>query len=210
MGEVAHHDEHFTDELWIERRRDLVEEHHPRLHHQRAGDRDPLLLTAGQLVGVLLGLLLEPDASEQLQPPFLRLATRHLPHPPGRERDVVDRLQVREEVELLEDDPDPLPDRGDLGAFAGDLLAFEEDPPAVDRLEQVDAAKERALPAAARPDDDERFARGDLEVDAVEDDELAEALVNRLGLDDGHAWRFGSDLGLGHSESYRGFHRSFK
>ncbi len=182
----------------IEGRRDLVEEHHAGLHHQRAGDRDPLLLAAGKLMRMLLGLLLEPDASEELQPPLLGFASRHLANPPRRERDVVDRLQVREEVELLEDDPDPLPDRGHLGALAGDLLALEEDPPAVDRLEQVDAAKKRALPAPARPDDDERLAGGHLEVDPVEDDVLAEALVNRLGPDNGHSGRLGSDLGLGH------------
>ena len=30
--------------LGVERRRDLVEEHHVRLHHQRPRDRHPLLL----------------------------------------------------------------------------------------------------------------------------------------------------------------------
>ena len=65
-GEVAHHDQHLADELRIERGGDLVEEHHVRLHHQRAGDRDPLLLATGELVGVLVRLLLEPDRLQQL------------------------------------------------------------------------------------------------------------------------------------------------
>ena len=78
---------------------------------------------------------------------------RHLPDPPRGEREVVDRRQVREEVELLEDDPDALPDRRDVDALARDLLALEEDPARLDRLEQVDAAQQRALAAAARPDD---------------------------------------------------------
>ena len=64
--QIAHHDQHLADELRIERGRDLVEEHHVRVHHQRAGDRDPLLLAAGELVRVLARLLRQPDALEQL------------------------------------------------------------------------------------------------------------------------------------------------
>ena len=59
---------------------------------------------------------------------------------------------------------------------AGDLLALEEDPAGVERLEQVDAAEERALAAPARPDHDEHLAGRDLEVDPVEHEVVAEAL----------------------------------
>ena len=72
-GEVAHHDQHLADELRVERGGDLVEEHHVRLHHQRAGDRDPLLLAAGELVRMLRRLLGEPDPREQLARALLRL-----------------------------------------------------------------------------------------------------------------------------------------
>ena len=64
--EIAHHDQHLADELRIERGCDLVEEHHMRVHHQRARDRDSLLLTAGELVRMLTRLLRQPDAREQL------------------------------------------------------------------------------------------------------------------------------------------------
>ena len=188
-GEIAHDDEHLADELRVECRRDLVEEHHVRLHHQRPGDRDPLLLAARELVRVLIRLLREADAREELPAAPLRLATRHLADPPGGERKVVDRRQVWEEVELLEDDPDPLADRRHVGALAGDLLALEEDAARLDRLEQVDAAKERALPAAARADDDEDLAQVDAEVDAVQHEVVAEALANALEPDRGDAVR---------------------
>ncbi len=115
---VTHDDEHLADELRVERRRDLVEEHDVRLHHQRPGDRDPLLLAARELMRVLVGLLLEADAREQLASPPLGLGAGHLADAPGGERQVVDRGQVREEVELLEDDPDPLADRRHVGALA--------------------------------------------------------------------------------------------
>src|SRR5919112_408802 len=97
---------------------------------------------------------------------------------------------MREEIELLEDDADALPNRRHLHALARDLLALEEHAAAVDRLEQVDAAEQRALAAAARPDDHERLAGGDGQVDAVEHDVVAEALVNVLQAYDGSCrWR---------------------
>ena len=54
---------------------------------------------------------------------------------------------MRKEVERLEDDPDPPADRVDVDAVA-DLVAAQEDPAGVDRLEQVDAAQQRRLAGA--------------------------------------------------------------
>src|SRR5207302_8965098 len=73
---------------------------------------------------------------------------------------------------------------GDLRALPGDLVAFEEDAARVERLEQVDAAKQRALPASARTDHDERLAGRDAQVDVVEDEVVAEALADALEPDD--------------------------
>ena len=92
---------------------------------------------------------------------------------------------MREEVELLEDDPDLLSHGRDVDALARDLLALEEDPSLVQRLQQVHAAKQRALAAAARPDDDQYLARVDGEVDPFEHDVVAEALAHALEPDDG-------------------------
>src|SRR5919112_2055346 len=55
-GERGHHVEDLVDHLRVERRGGLVEEHHLGVHRQRAGDGDPLLLAAGQLGRVLVGL----------------------------------------------------------------------------------------------------------------------------------------------------------
>ena len=64
-GQLAHHVEHLLDQLGVERAGHLVEEHHVRVHRQRAGDRDPLLLAAGEPFGVLVELVGEPDPLEQ-------------------------------------------------------------------------------------------------------------------------------------------------
>ena len=53
-GQVLHDGEHLADEFRVKRRGGFVEQHQLRMHGQRPGDRDPLLLPAGQLrrVGV--------------------------------------------------------------------------------------------------------------------------------------------------------------
>src|SRR4029077_5028177 len=88
--------------------------------------------------------------------------------------------QVGEQVELLEDDSDALPDGGDVDALGSDLLALEEDAAALDRLQQVDAAEQGALAAAAGADDDDHLAPLHIEVDAVQHEVVAEALAHAL------------------------------
>ncbi len=66
LGEVAHHVEHLADELRVERRGRLVEQHQLRVHRQRARDRDALLLAAGERHRVGVALVAEADAVEQL------------------------------------------------------------------------------------------------------------------------------------------------
>ena len=113
-GEPADDVEHLADELGVERRRRLVEEQHLRRERERPGDRDALLLAARELPRVVVGLVGEPDAGEQ---PLGQRARVLLREPLVRDRrldDVLDRREVREQVEVLEDEPD-------LGAPAQDL-----------------------------------------------------------------------------------------
>ena len=58
----------------------------------------------------------------------------------------------------------------------GEILAFEQDLPGVDRLEPGDDIEQRRLADARVADDGDVLAGGDLERNAVEDDPLAEAL----------------------------------
>ena len=49
--------QHFIHFFRIQRRGGLIEQHDLRTHHQGAGDRHPLLLSAGELVRILPGVL---------------------------------------------------------------------------------------------------------------------------------------------------------
>ena len=64
-GEVAHHGQHLADQLRVERARDLVEQHRLGLHGERAGDRDALLLAAGELLGIVVAAVGEADLAQQ-------------------------------------------------------------------------------------------------------------------------------------------------
>ena len=64
-GQLAHHVEHLLDQLGVERRGDLVEQHHVRVHRERPRDRHPLLLAAREPVRVLVELVGEADPGQQ-------------------------------------------------------------------------------------------------------------------------------------------------
>ena len=62
-----------ADELRVERARDLVQQHQLGPHRERADDRHALLLAAREPVGILVALVREPEALEQLERARLRL-----------------------------------------------------------------------------------------------------------------------------------------
>ena len=88
--------------LRVERRERLVEQQHRRLDRQRAGDRDALLLAAGELVRVAVGGLRE---AHQLQQLVGALEARRLvlaAHAQA-EGDVGAHVHVREQAVCLKD-----------------------------------------------------------------------------------------------------------
>ena len=64
------------------------------------------------------------------------------------EHDVLEHGQVREEVERLEDHPEPAAHLDRIDGRVGDDLAVEQHVAVVDLLEQVDAAQQRRLARA--------------------------------------------------------------
>ena len=121
-----------------------------------------------------------PNRCEQPRRLLVRRAAGEAARLARRERHVLAHRHVREEVEGLEDDPDPAADAVDVDTAGGDLLAAHRDPPCVDRLEQVDAAQEGRLPRAGGADQAHDLVLGEREIDAAEHLELAERLVDAL------------------------------
>ena len=117
-GELADHVQHLGHELRVEGARDLVEQEQVGLHRERPHDRDTLLLAARQPVRVGESLVGESEPLEELRRPAIGgrpVEAKDLARP---ERHVVQDAHVREQVERLEDDPDPAPDPVDVDASA--------------------------------------------------------------------------------------------
>src|SRR6266536_2109839 len=81
----------------------LVRPHDHRSGGQRPGDRDPLLLAAGQLVRPVPGAAAEPDTLQHLGRPLLRLACRRAGEQQGKLH-VLGRREDWDQVERLEDE----------------------------------------------------------------------------------------------------------
>src|SRR4029079_13723187 len=94
--EVADRPQDLPDELGIECARDLVEEHRPWPGRERASDRDPLLLTAGEVRAALLLPALQPEAGKHLPRRLIGLGSAHPGSLAEAEGDVVEDVQVRE------------------------------------------------------------------------------------------------------------------
>jgi hypothetical protein len=80
---LLHHSQHLIDELRIERRGHLVEQHHLGAHGEGPGDGDALLPPAGERRRVHLRLVREADAIEQGHRFSLRLSAGSRPSMSG-------------------------------------------------------------------------------------------------------------------------------
>ena len=174
-GQGAHDVQDLLDHLGIESARRLIEEHEARLHRERTRDGDTLLLTARKLLGIGLRLVCQADFLQEHTRVLLRLFACGLSDLARRKRDVVQNRHVRKEVKSLEH-------HADLGAHAidvgcGKLLAVDGDLSLGRHIEVVDRAQERRLARAGRPYDDDDLLVRDFEVDAFQDEVVAECLV---------------------------------
>ena len=91
---------------------------------------------------------------------------------------------MREQVELLEHHADLAADRVDILDVRSQLDAGDDDLAALVLLQPVDTADHRRFAGARRSTDDDALALGDLEVDVLEDVELAIPFVDMAQLDD--------------------------
>ena len=165
-------------DLGVERAERLVEQEHRRAIGESARDRDALALAARELLRAPPAEAREPDQLEQLLAPLPALLLGDA-RDAQRELDVVRHRHVAEERVVLEHEADA----AILGSEPGDVAAVEEDLAGVDLGEARDHAQERALAAAARPEQHEELAGRDLERDAVDDRGVAVALGEVLDAD---------------------------
>ena len=162
---------HLLAELQVERAERLVEEEHARLVDERARERYPLLLAAGELAWLALLEALEADEPQDLVHAAAHVLLAHA-LPAQAERDVLEDRQVREEGVRLEDRVDVAL----VGRLPGDGLLAEVDRALGRLLEAADHPQRRRLAAAGRAEEREEAAPLDLEREVVDGGDLVEPL----------------------------------
>ena len=175
----------------IERRDRLVGQDRGRVLHERARDRDALLLAAGELAGAAAQLFGDPDGLERRA--RFRVLRRircdqeaqrvqRAPPPERARHDVLRHGEAVDEVVLLRDERQP---RAQPAQFAAarrsDVDAFDVECARRDRYGAVERTQQRRLAAAARPDERDALAGGDVQRHAVERGRRA------ASVDDAHA-----------------------
>ncbi len=145
----------------VERAERLVQQKDARRRCERAGERDPLLLTARQRRDRPALEARETDEFEHLAHAGLDGIGRIAPHPQP-ERDVPEDVAMLKERVILEHQSDPAPVR----RHCSEIFPGEQDATRIRLLQPGDHAQQRALPGAARTEDRDHFALGDLERDA--------------------------------------------
>jgi hypothetical protein len=160
-GEVLDRHQNLLLRLGIERGGDLVEQHHLGVHRQRAGNRDALLLASRQFARIGRELVGKADLGEQLARARLDLRLVLLEHMDRRHHHVLQRVLVREQIVLLEDDADIASQAELVEILVVDLAPGELDRALADRHQAVDATQQRRFSRARRADDADGLAAPD-------------------------------------------------
>ena len=142
----------------VERRERLVEQQQPRLGRQRAGQRDPLALAAGEGGGQPVAVPRQADQLEQLGHPGRRVRG---PAQAQRVADVAGHGQVSEQLAVLEQQREAAL----VGGYAGQVGAVPAHAARGERLEPGDGTQQRGLAAARRSEHGQHLPVGQLEVD---------------------------------------------
>ena len=159
--------------------------------YEAALDADALLLAAGELGRILVGVFGEADELEKRLDLFADDVLGRADEL-ERERDVVVDRAGAQQVEVLEDHADA------AAAFAqlvfgelGEVLAVDRDGAFARAVEKVDAAHERALAGAGETDNSEDLPLLDVQADVLQGVDRSgagpEGFVQMLNLNDGLA-----------------------
>ena len=142
FGELEHYVQHLLDHLRIKGGSRFIKEHYLWLHRKGSGDRNTLLLSAGELRRMDIRFLLQPDELEKIHRFLGCLFLGELPNFHRREGDVLQSGEVWKEVKGLEYHPHFLSDRANIDPLSGHFFIIDEDPSAGRLFQFIDRAKQ--------------------------------------------------------------------
>ena len=170
---------HLHAELGVEVRQRLVEQEHRRLAHDRPAHRDALALPARELPRPPLEQRLELEDVGRALHPLADLGAATCRGSEGR----TPCCRTRSCAGTARSSGTPSRCRGPWARASLTTRSPMTISPSDHRLEAGDHPQHRRLAAAGRSDDDDEFAVGDVQVDAVDDRARPEALAHVVEFD---------------------------
>ena len=171
--DFTHDIQDFMHHFRVECRGRFIEEECFRLHRERAGDSDTLLLPTGELRRLVVCLVFHPDFFEELHTAVIGFLLGDLSDLHRREHQILNDTHMRKKVESLKDHADFRADFIDI-LFSIDRHTVECDGSRRRCFKPIDAAQQRTLPRAGRSDDDDDFLLLDFDADVFQDRQIAE------------------------------------
>ena len=178
--------QHFAGELRIQGGGGFVKTKNVRVHGQGAGDGHPLLLAAGELVGIMIRPVSQAHLCEQLPAGLLDgglCLAGLLAHQLPCQCHVLQGRILGEQIEILKHQTEVEPLGADVLFIGGlavggveDLAAGHGDGAAVGLFQKVQAAQQRGFSAAGSADDGQGLALFQRKADVVEHSGGAEVL----------------------------------
>jgi len=180
--QLTQFDLHGLAQLCVQGRQRLVEQEQAGRQGQRAGDRDPLPLAAGQLRHRPPCKVRQLNEGQEFVHPPVPLWFRNAADA-KRVGDVFPDIEVRKESQRLEDHPEVAPMRRDLG----DIHIVDEDPTGSRCVQPGDHPKQSGLAAAGRPEQTDEGALRHLQIDLLDGGHGSEVLRDPVENKTGHA-----------------------
>ncbi len=162
-------------QLLVEGGQRFVEQQHARALDQRARQRHPLTLTAGELADAALAEALQLDQRQHLGDPLAALAPADVLLAQA-EADVSLHGKMGKQSVALEHHVD----RPMVRRNIADVLAVEQDAAFARRLEAGEQAQQRGLAAAGGAEQRKKFAVPDVEAERIDRGHIAETLADLL------------------------------
>ena len=102
FGQPFDNIQNVADHFRVKRRCRFIEKDHLRIHSKCPHDREPLLLTAGELAGIFILLVLQSDHLQKINRPFIGFILRYFFLENWCNGDVFENGQMGEYVKMLE------------------------------------------------------------------------------------------------------------
>ena len=176
LRQLPNHIQHLHDHFRVQRGGGFVKENHLRLQCKSPDNGKALLLSAGELRGVLVQLVAKAHAVQHLGL-FNSLCLRHHLVAHRGKRYVIQNRQMGKYVEVLEHHTDSPAVGGHIGLGPGHLLSLKANGAAVRLLQQIQAPKEGGLAAAGGADDGNDLALVNVQIKALEHLQLAKVFL---------------------------------